>query len=257
LRLAALNQEGEEMKNKLIAMVLALFVASEMVIAYAPAPVAVAAPARQRFTLGKGGTLLNVFNADGESVFGRIKHEGFAVKYKTPRTTRSSSAIENQILGLAGAAEQSQPERDSAGAVAKTRDGALQIATTIMVMGNTLVIARTFRNISARPVRITSVSSFVGRTLVNGSLENIEAGIVGPIKDCGGPAKCPVGPLCPTCPPCPMCPTSGSSYSSPWLLKKAGDVILRWPIPAKLAPARAKQSGGEFSVIIHVTFNRP
>jgi hypothetical protein len=232
------------MKNKLILVVLALFVVSELVTAHGSLSGGMAQSAKGRFDTTKYGTLLELFNEKGESVY-EIKREGFAVKYKTAGTAAKSAwAIENRTEGLRAVRKQHQGDDGSTTIVVRTQDKVLEITTTFMVKGDALFIARTFRNISSKTVTIQSVSDYVGSPLDKDALNRIKAGLNRDGEDCGAISSGDKSD-CTTPTPCVgMCPPDPNSpFLRAQLVTEKGYHILQWLNSERLKPMPLKQGG--------------
>lgn len=169
----------------------------------------------QSLSVSKYGTLLEIFDAKGESRFGKLNGDGFQITYQLRGKTISVSAIGEEATGLAPGTIKTAGQ--TATAVTTTTDKALEITTYFRLNEKTkkLIIQRNFKSISKEPVVVTVVQEYLSPALViSGQLssEPVSDKLIASIKnqmaatinlgDCL-PAECPKTP--PPCPiPCPM-----------------------------------------------------
>jgi hypothetical protein len=86
-------------------------------------------PQRQSFTISKYGTLEEVFNANGNSKFGKLKLEGYSVSYKFPgQKTKTVSAFGTTAVSLLPG--QVTIDGQSASVTVTTDDQALEITSS-------------------------------------------------------------------------------------------------------------------------------
>jgi len=177
--------------------------------------------------VSKYGTLLELFDANGKSRFGKLAGNGFEVRYESKGRTTSASAIgDENVTGLLPG--QVKADEQSAAVTATTTDHAVEITTYFILDEKTkrLLIHRKFRNISGGPLTFKTMREFLDPALVisgetgsthsevlTGQKQSLSAEKLAalatnrlrassPIDDCWAP-DCPKGP-----PPCPIpCPT--------------------------------------------------
>jgi len=169
----------------------------------------------QSLSVSKYGTLLEIFDANGKSQFGKLNGDGFQITYQFNGKTISASAIGEEATGLVTGSIKTVGQ--TATAVTTTNDHVLEITTYLRLNEKTkkLIIQRNFKNLSKEPVVVLTLQEYVSPVLVMSnqlSSEPVSDKLVGLIKnqlaatinlgDCK-PAECPKTP--PACPiPCPL-----------------------------------------------------
>ena len=169
----------------------------------------------QTLSLSKYGTLSEIFDAKGQSRFGKLNGDGFEITYQIKGKTISVSAVGDEVTGLAPGKVKTAGQ--TATAVNTTSDNALEITTYFRLNEKTkkLTIQRNFKNISKDQVVVLTLQEYLSPALVISSQlssEPVSDKLVDLIKsqlapiinlgDCN-PAECPKAP--PACPiPCPM-----------------------------------------------------
>ncbi|HSE18702.1 MAG TPA: hypothetical protein VLB46_16720 [Pyrinomonadaceae bacterium] len=186
------------MKRKLIATSIAVFFATALIIT--GESLSHAQQNTQSFAVSKYGTLLDVFDANGKSRFGKLAGNGFEISYVSKGKLISVSS-ENAKGLLPG---EVRTEGQSATVIATTSDHALEITTNFVLdeKSNQLIIQRKLRNISGGPLTVKAMREFVEPAFVDTAkaADRLTANL--PTDDCQA-ADCPKGP--PPCPiPCPI-----------------------------------------------------
>jgi hypothetical protein len=252
--------EGEEMKIKLITRFLMF---SITLLLFIGASFTHAQPnlSSQGLRVSKYGTLLEIFDANGQSRFGKLSGDGFQISYQFKGKTVSASAVGEDgtelVAGTVNTGEQ------TATAITTTSDQALEITTYFRLNEKTkkLIIQRNFKNISKEHVVVLSVQEYLSPALViTGQLssEPVSDKLVGLIKgqlaptinlgDCK-PGECPKTP-----PPCPIpCPTKIEYDVAQMTIRtnpadnKPETIILPWNGNISMGPAvrgtKAPQTG--------------
>jgi hypothetical protein len=153
------------MKSKLIALALVLLSGSGLLATDRSSPGKRTQPPSSSLVISGYGTLLDIIDADGRSLFGTLKLDGFRVSYKTQGKIKSASAIGAKVQGLQPG--QVKLEGASTSITVKTNDGKLAITSYFSFDdgAKTLTIRRSFRNISDG-----TLSSLVTRQYVDGKL---------------------------------------------------------------------------------------
>ena len=183
------------MKHKLIATWIALFFTTALIITGANAQ-----QKPQSLAVSKYGTLLDIFDANGKSRFGKLAGNGFEISYVSKGKLISASTLATKGL-LPGKV---RTDGQSATVVTTTTDHALEITTTFVLdeKSNQLIIQRKLRNISGGPLTVKTLREFVEPAFVDTAkvADRLTASL--PTDDCQA-ADCPKGP--PPCPiPCPI-----------------------------------------------------
>jgi hypothetical protein len=228
----------------------------------------------QSFAISEHGTLLDLFEANGKSRFDKPVNEGFEVQYEIATKTVSASAIGTETKGLQANPGKPKLNGQSATAIVKTEDGALEITSYFILdeKAKELIIGRKFRNISTNPILLQTVRDHVAPTVVTGGQPQVTAGLLFPGKDCSvgqAPGKvicshCKCGPSGP-CTTGIICPPFNNFVPAQWLEGK-GDVVLQWPDGVKLAPLQQKSGtgaaagplpGNEAFIVAHVSLKKP
>ena len=211
------------MKSKLAALALAMLFLSGLVLAWGWSSRERVQPADQSFTISEHGTLLEVFDANGKSRFGKLARDGFSVTYEIQGKqvkNVTAFAIGTKQTGLQ--AGQVKQDGQSASVTVTSSDKALEIISYFILdeSAKQMIIGRVFRNVSDKPIILKTVQDTVDPTLVVGGgspsrksddlvrtvLATVKAGFLGPLLECGGggPPRCPFPPLC-DCDPPPLC----------------------------------------------------
>ena len=227
------------MKRKLAALVVALLFLSGLVMANGPLSRKQARPSGQSFAISEYGTLLEVFDANGKSRFGKLGGDGFQLSYQAHGKAASVSAVgAKDSKGLQ--AGQVKADGQSATVTVTTGDKALEISNYFILdeKAKMLIIGRKFRNISAGTVSLLMMREYVDAKLVVGgqpqstqpnlvqlALGRIKAG--NRVADCQ-PGDCPPGP-----PLCIQVVCRGlNNYTPPQLITGAGgrpnEITLQW-----------------------------
>jgi hypothetical protein len=168
---------------------------------------------KQKLNVSRHGTLLEIFDGNGKSRFGKLKREGFHLSYEFQGKTTSVRALGDDVSGL-GVGDV-KTGRQSTTITTTTSDHALEITTYFFVNEKTdkLMIQRKFKNISKQPVVVKTMLEYVDPAFVIGpgrklkesgekALALIRDEMRGRVNlgDCG--PECPDEP-----PPCPLpCP---------------------------------------------------
>ena len=168
---------------------------------------------KQKLNVSKHGTLLEIFDGNGKSRFGKVKSEGFQLSYELQGKTTSVLALGDRMSGLS--VRDVKTGQKSTTITTITSDHALEITTYFFVNEKTdkLMIQRKFKNISKQPVVVKTMFEYVdpafviapGRKLKESGdkllavMRDVMRGVVN-LGDCG--PECPDEP-----PPCPLpCP---------------------------------------------------
>lgn len=161
--------------------------------------------------VSKYGTLLEIYNANGKSRFGKLAGEGFQLSYEIQGKTNTVSAVgDAEAVGLIAIGVKTDGR--SATVINRTSDQALEITTYFHVneKTNRFIIQRRFRNISKEPVAVKTMLEYIDPALVIDVGSNLKeigekavAVLRGKLKaaineDCQ-PGECPEDP-----PPCPL-----------------------------------------------------
>jgi hypothetical protein len=247
------------MRVKLIALVIALLVASGLLIengsSASPRPL----HAVQRLTVSPHGTLLELFETGLPSQARRVGGDGFTLRYKTRGTTRSVLARERNSSGLRPSSEPVIVDGNTATAVRRTADLSLEITSQFTFDHNTklLTIKRKFRNISKHPVTLQMLRNYIDPALVFGAQANhfdkklepaslVRAGLTSNLS-CF--FECVPPPVCPWEEP-PRCPRDLMYFKARWDGSSPRDAILRWSNQITLMPKTKNKSAEEaFSVV--------
>ena len=167
---------------------------------------------KQKLNVSKHGTLLEIFDGNGKSRFGKLKSEGFQLSYELQGKTTSVLALGDRMSGLS--IRDVKTGQKSTTITTITSDHALEITTYFFVNEKTdkLMIQRKFKNISKQPVVVKTMLEYVDPAFVIGVGRNLkETGeklramvrdkmSSTMLGDCG--PECPDEP-----PPCPLpCP---------------------------------------------------
>lgn len=250
------------MKEKQAALVVVLLFLGGLGMAFGSLSRERAQPPGQSFAISEYGTLLDVFDANGKSRFGKIVGDGFDVSYKIRRKTAAASALGTTTSGLQRGSVESDGQ--SATSIVVTRDNALEITSYFILDENAkeLIIARQFRNLSRKPMTLQVVWAHVGSNLATGSppeSSSIRGSIYGPGSDCQ--MNHPAGRDCPMC-KCPPGPCPGRTCPPLPLPGEKGDIILAWKQGIKLGPRQQRAHAGaaalplpenEAFIVIHVS----
>lgn len=249
------------MKTKLITRFVRLLPITLLVFIGANFTHAQSNPSSQALKVSKYGTLLEIFDAKGQSRFGKLSGDGFQISYQFKGKTVSASAVGNEGAGLAAGTVKTGEQ--TAIAVTTTSDQALEITTYFRLNEKTkkLIIQRNFKNISKEPVVVLSVQEYLSPALVitsQLSSEPVSDKLIGLIKEQLGatinlgdckPGECPKTP-----PPCPIpCPTKIDYDVAQMTIRtnpadnKPETVILPWNGNISIGPAvrdtKAPQTG--------------
>lgn len=155
------------MNSKPIATLLALLFGTVLMITGGSLSYGQSQLPSQSFAVSKYGTLLEIFDANGKSRFGKLTNNGFQVSYRSKGKTKSISAVgEKTAAGLVEG--EVKVDGQSATVTATTSDHALEITTYFILDEKTkkLIIQRKFRNISAGSLSLNKVREFVDVALV-------------------------------------------------------------------------------------------
>ena len=103
---------------------------------------------KQKLSVSKHGTLLEIFDGNGKSQFGKLRGEGFQLSYEFQGKTTSVSALGDEVVGLG--VRDVKTDRQSTTVTTTTSDHALEITTYFFVNEKTdkLIIQRKFKNIA-------------------------------------------------------------------------------------------------------------
>jgi hypothetical protein len=240
------------MRREQAVLVLALLFLGEFVMAYTSLSGEQAQTSSQRFAISEHGTLLEVFDANGKSRFGKIVGDGFDVRYEIRGKTMAASAIGTKIAGL----QRGQVKLDgqSATAIVKTSDSALEITSYFVLdeSATRLIIGRRFRNVSSNPIFLQMVRDYVAPTLVvagqprsNHSVDFVQLalGRIRAGRTGGLPADCyPIGECVPPPPPpclqitCPLQDKFAPAHLLTGLKGRPNEIALRWQDRVALEP---------------------
>ncbi len=256
------------MKTKLITKFIVLFFVTGLMFSGASSTHAQSNPSSQNLSVSKYGTLLDIFNAKGESRFGKLNGDGFLISYQLKGKTISVSAIGDEATGLV--AGNVKTDGRSATVTTTTSDQALEITTYFRLNEETkrLTIQRNFKNISKEQVVVLTVQEYLSPALViSGQLSSEPSGdkLIGLIKnqleptinlgDCK-PAECPKTP-----PPCPIpCPNKLNFDMAQMTIRAnpAGDkpetIILPWNGSVSMEPSgiKTKLPSVEVSIVSYI-----
>ena len=169
----------------------------------------------QTLSLSKYGTLSEIFDAKGQSRFGKINGDGYQITYQIKGKTITATAVGDEATGLV--AGDIKKAGDTATVVTTTSDKALEITTFFRLNDRTkkMTIQRNFKNISKEQVVVLGLQEFLSPALViTGQLSSEPVSeklidqtrsLLAPVINLGDclPEECPEPP--PACPiPCPM-----------------------------------------------------
>ncbi len=123
---------------------------------------------KPKLAVSKHGTLLEIFDANGKSRFGKLRGEGFQLSYEFQGKTTSISALADEVVGLG--VRNVKSDRQSTTVTTTTSDQALEITTYFFVNEKTdkLMIQRKFKNISKEPVVVKTMVEYVDPAFVIG-----------------------------------------------------------------------------------------
>jgi len=123
---------------------------------------------KPKLSVSKHGTLLEIFDGNGKSRFGKLRGEGFQLSYEFQGKTASVSALGDKVEGLG--ARGVKTDRQSTTVTTTTSDQALEITTYFFVNEKTdkLIIQRKFKNISKEPVVVKTMLEYVDPAFVIG-----------------------------------------------------------------------------------------
>lgn len=230
------------MKKKQAALVLGLLFLSGLGMVCGSLSCGRVQPQGQSFVISEYGTLLEVFDANGKSRFGKLAADGFQISYQAHGNNASVSAIGAKgAQGLVGG--QPHYDRQSATVTVTTVDKALEITSNFVLNeeAKTLTIVRRLRNISADTINLQIMSEYVDQKLVAEgqplvkqpsmvqlALGRIRAG-QGPDIDCTTRFCVPPPPP----PPCenPPCPNVNKYVAAQLITEATGrgdQITLRW-----------------------------
>jgi hypothetical protein len=157
------------MISKSIARFLVLFSAAGLIIG-GNLSLGQTVPTKKSFDVSKYGALLEIFDENGESRFGKLTNNGFELSYQFKGKTVTVSAVgAEEANGLVAGAVKSDGQ--SATVTTTTSDHALEITTYFIVneKKTKLVVQRRFKNISAEPVVVSTVQEYLDPALVMSS----------------------------------------------------------------------------------------
>ena len=224
--------------------------------------------ANRRVSISNQGTLVELFDADGKSLVGKVVGDGFKLTYRTQGRPRSASATTRETSRLLISRESLTFHDNTGKAVVKTTDGALEITSSYTFDHSTgeLTIERRFQNISEVPVTLRQVQNYIDRRLasegqINVSVpgaampeDRIRAVLAhGNNSDCGT-SKCVPKPVC----LCPLgCPDPGPNpepYEAKACFYPIGKIVmLKWSDQIMLDPRQRQLPGGQASMLIRVS----
>ena len=123
---------------------------------------------KQKLSVSKHGTLLEIFDGNGKSRFGKLRGEGFQLSYEFQGKTTSVSALGDKMVGLG--VRGVKTDRQSTTVTTTTSDQALEITTYFFVNEKTdkLIIQRKFKNISKEPLVVKTMLEYVDPAFVIG-----------------------------------------------------------------------------------------
>jgi hypothetical protein len=123
---------------------------------------------KQKLSVSKHGTLLEIFDGNGKSRFGKLRGEGFQLSYEFQGKTTSVSVLGDKVVGLG--VRGVKTDRQSTTVTTTTSDQALEITTYFFVNEKTdkLIIQRKFKNISKEPVVVKTMLEYVDPAFVIG-----------------------------------------------------------------------------------------
>ena len=129
---------------------------------------------KQKLGVSKHGTLLEIFDANGKSRFGKLRGEGFQLSYEFQGKTTSVSALGDEVTGLD--VRDVKSDRQSTTVTTMTSDHALEITTYFYVNEKTdkLIIQRKFKNVSKEPVAVKTMVEYVDPAFVIGVGRNFK-----------------------------------------------------------------------------------
>jgi hypothetical protein len=230
------------MKRNLFSLALLLFSGSVLLASAQTLP-RKPQPTGPSLIISEYGTLVDVFDADGKSLFGKLERDAFRVSYRTNGKTSSVFAVgAANVKRLQQGLQPGEVKLDglSASVTITTTDKALQITSHFSVdaVAKELIIRRSFRNISGRHLRLLSTKQSVDPRLIFGGtsatdrrkLAQLAYGVIkaGRTKDDCRAGDCPDPP-----PPCFViwCTPFGK-YTPPTLKTKVTErenqITLEW-----------------------------
>ena len=129
---------------------------------------------KQKLSVSKHGTLLEIFDGNGKSRLGKLRGEGFQLSYSFQGKTTSVSALGDEVAGLG--VRDVKTDRQSTTVTTTTSDHALEITTYFFVNEKTdkLIIQRKFKNISKDPVVMKTMLEYVDPAFVIGAGRNLK-----------------------------------------------------------------------------------
>jgi hypothetical protein len=129
---------------------------------------------KQKLSVSKHGTLLEIFDGNGKSRLGKFRGEGFQLSYEFQGKTTSVSALGDEVVGLG--VRDVKTDRQSTTVTTTTSDHALEITTYFFVNEKTdkLIIQRKFKNISKEPVVVKTMLEYVDPAFVIGAGRNLK-----------------------------------------------------------------------------------
>jgi hypothetical protein len=124
---------------------------------------------KPKLGVSKHGTLLEIFDANGKSRFGKLRGEGFQLSYEFQGKTASVSALGDEVVGLG--VRDVKSDRQSTTVTTMTSDQALEITTYFYVneKADKLIIQRKFKNVSKEPVAVKTMVEYVDPAFVIGT----------------------------------------------------------------------------------------
>lgn len=240
------------MTPKFIATFLALFLGTVLMITGESLSRAQSQPAYQSFAVSKYGTLLEVFDENGKSRFGKLANNGFELSYEFNGKTISVSAVgDAKVIGLLPG--QVKLNGRSATVAATTSDKALEITTHFSLVEKTgkLIFWRQFKNLSAGPLTLKTMREIVDPLLVstdqerNLSEQELAKLIKGrfqtalPTDDCRA-GDCPKPP-----PPCPVPCVLLEVKQAQLIIGTPLEISFRWLPDVMVESAFSKTANGK------------
>jgi len=123
---------------------------------------------KPKLAVSKHGTLMEIFDANGKSRFGKLRGEGFQLSYEFQGKTTSVSALGDEVVGLG--VRDVKSDGQSTTVTTMTSDHALEITTYFYVneKADKLIIQRKFKNVSKEPVAVKAMVEYVDPAFVIG-----------------------------------------------------------------------------------------
>ncbi|HYJ89377.1 MAG TPA: hypothetical protein VEW46_25165 [Pyrinomonadaceae bacterium] len=216
---------------------------------------------RQTLSVSRSAMLRRLRHTDGRLITN--VYDGFELYYTTRSQTRSASATPEKTKGLTTSPEGVTVNENTTTAVVLTSDKALEITSYFTFNENIklLIIQRTFRNVSTKPVTLRAVRQYVDPKLSreppvsrNGTPilpSPLLAGLSSGSDECHMvDSKCRRPP-----PPCPPYCDSSFSTNSPFrarLNPSPNRNTLSWFNQIKLNPKHDKRAAGAAYIVTHV-----